>query len=361
MGHYSLEVIKSKLGETRITTPPAPTDIVLQSGEAIIQVDKFALTANNITYGVAGDMIGYWQFFPAEADWGRIPVWGKGTVLDPGETALTAGDEYYGYYPMSSYLVVKPENTSPRGFIDGAEHRAALPPAYNQYSLMSEENGFDRSRDNQRMAFYPLFVTGFILDDYLFDNDFFGADRIILSSASSKTSISLAFMLSKRAGKTCTGLTSKANKAFVESLNIYQDVLTYDEVAQLPATEKIAYVDMAGNRSLLTDIHHHFGENVVCSCGVGITHRDARDGDNPNTLPGAPQTMFFAPTQIQKRNQDWGPEKFQQTLNGAWDSFLDNVGQWITIDEGTGQEALITAYETVLNGAPPNQAYIVSL
>jgi len=37
----------------------------LAEGEVLIAVDKFALTANNITYGVAGDTMGYWQFFPA--------------------------------------------------------------------------------------------------------------------------------------------------------------------------------------------------------------------------------------------------------------------------------------------------------
>ena len=36
-----------------------------ESGEVLIRIDHFALTANNITYGVAGDAVGYWQFFPA--------------------------------------------------------------------------------------------------------------------------------------------------------------------------------------------------------------------------------------------------------------------------------------------------------
>ena len=140
--------------------------------EAVISVKRFGLTANNITYGVAGDIIGYWQFFPAEGDYGRIPVWGVGTVIDPGQTDLKAGDEYYGYYPMASYLVVKPTHVTARGFTDGAEHRGALPPTYNQYSLMTAANGFDRQYDSHRMVYYPLFITGFVLDDYLFDHDF---------------------------------------------------------------------------------------------------------------------------------------------------------------------------------------------
>ena len=57
---------------------------------------------------------------------------------------------------------------------------------------------------------------------------------------------------------------------------------------------------------------------MVCSCGVGITHWEARDGQPPSILPGAKPKMFFAPDQIQKRNQDWGPQKFQAELSAAW-------------------------------------------
>ena len=360
MSSYSHEVDQTDLGTTRIVDIPPVSEVTLEAGAALLRVDSFALTANNITYGVAGDIIGYWQFFPAEGSWGRIPVWGKGTVIAAGETGLSEGSEYYGYFPMSSYLQVRPENVSARGFVDGAEHRARLPPAYNQYSLMTADNGFDRRYDSHRMVYYPLFITGFVLDDYLFDNDFFGADKVILSSASSKTSISLAFMLKQR-GAHSIGLTSAGNRAFVESLRLYNEVFTYDEIESLDAGSRAAYVDMAGNRSLLGKVHHHFGDNLVCSCGVGITHWESRDGEAPESLPGAQPAMFFAPSQIQKRNQDWGPEKFQATMNAAWDAFLGQVDHWITIHEGSGRDMLNEYYETVLRGAPPNAGYVVRL
>ena len=40
-------------------------------------------------------MIGYWQFFPTEVNWGRIPVWGTGTVINAGGTELSEGAVYY--------------------------------------------------------------------------------------------------------------------------------------------------------------------------------------------------------------------------------------------------------------------------
>jgi hypothetical protein len=361
MNNYCLEVIRADLTQTRTIELPGPAELKLAHGEAVISVKRFGLTANNITYGVAGDIIGYWQFFPAEGDYGRIPVWGVGTVIDPGQTDLKAGDEYYGYYPMASYLVVKPTHVTARGFTDGAKHRGALPPTYNQYSLMTAANGFDRQYDSHRMVYYPLFITGFVLDDYLFDHDFFNADKIILSSASSKTSFSLAFLLKRNRERHVVGLTSSGNKAFVESMGLYDEVVTYDTVETMDASSNIAYVDMAGNRKVLESVHHHFGDNVTCSCGVGITHWYSRDGAEPSSLPGAKPTMFFAPTQIQKRHKEWGPEKLQAEMQNAWTEFLDSVDGWVTINERKGADQMQETYQEVLHGAAPDQSFAISL
>ena len=91
MSNYSFEVDRHQLKQSRIIELPEPEP---DQGQAVISVDQFAITANNITYGVAGDMIGYWRFFPTEGNWGRIPVWGKGTVTDAGETGLNNGEEF---------------------------------------------------------------------------------------------------------------------------------------------------------------------------------------------------------------------------------------------------------------------------
>ena len=37
----------------------------LEEGQALLRVQRFGLTANNITYAVFGDGMRYWDFFPA--------------------------------------------------------------------------------------------------------------------------------------------------------------------------------------------------------------------------------------------------------------------------------------------------------
>lgn len=347
-------VNRQDLGEVQLSDVQKPE---LADNSALIKVDRFAFTANNVTYGVAGDIIGYWNFFPASDGQGRIPVWGIGSVVESNTQGVKVGDRYYGYFPMSTYLLVEPTGASPRGFTDGSAHRAELPVVYNQYSLMNEDNGFEARYDNHYMIYRPLFTTSYVLDDYFADDDFFGAQQMILGSASSKTAFGLAFMLAKRDKVKTVGLTSVGNKAFVESMGLYDSVLTYDEVEKLEQVPS-AYVDMAGNRQVLSRVHHHLADNLVNSCGVGITHWESRDGEALAELPGARPSMFFAPTQIVKRNEELGPAVYQQQLAEATNEFLEKVDDWVAIEEHPFSD-VETVYRTVLNGASPDKAYVV--
>ena len=132
-------------------------------------------------------------------------------------------------------------------------------------------------------------------------------------------------------------------------------------IETMDASNKVAFVDMAGNRSVLETLHHHFQDNMVCSCGVGITHWESRDGSAPAKLPGAKPEMFFAPTQIQKRLKASGPEKLQADMAAAWDGFLGSVDNWVSINERSGRDAIASTYQEVLNGAAPNQSFALAL
>ena len=119
-----LEVRRDDLGITRLVSDAVSS---LQAGQVLLRVDRFALTTNNITYGVVGDMIGYWNFFPAPEVWGRIPVWGFADVVESDVAGVTTGTRVFGYLPMASHLVVQPTSVGPNGFADGAAHRVELP------------------------------------------------------------------------------------------------------------------------------------------------------------------------------------------------------------------------------------------
>ena len=204
-------------------------------------------------------------------------------------------------------------------------------------------------------------MLSFLVDDFLAENDFFGAASVMLSSASSKTAIGLAHLLHHLRKKVrVIGLTSAGNAGFVASLGCYDEVVTYDRIASLPANTPVALVDMAGNSELRAKLHHHFGEQMKYSGRIGLTHRDTA-ADEP-ALPGAKPKWFFAPDQIRKRAKEWGPGGVDARFVPAWTDFSATLDQWLKVVEGRGPEAVKQVYLDTLQGRiPPDQGHMLSL
>jgi uncharacterized protein DUF2855 len=62
----------------------------------LIKVDRFAFTANNITYATLGEQLKYWQLFPAPEGFGNIPVWGLGEVIASRHPSIEIGERLFG-------------------------------------------------------------------------------------------------------------------------------------------------------------------------------------------------------------------------------------------------------------------------
>ena len=189
------------------------------------EIESFGLTSNNITYAVFGETMKYWDFFPAsDPEWGRLNVWGYARVEQSRHPEVEVGMRVYGYLPCASHVVVVPDRIDAKGFVDAAAHRASLPSAYQGYRDVETDPVYSTEREAEHILFFPLFFTSFLIDDFLADEDFFGADTIVVSSASSKTAIIAAYQLAKRDGIEVVGLTSAGNREFVEGLGVYDSV-----------------------------------------------------------------------------------------------------------------------------------------
>jgi hypothetical protein len=351
------EVRRDDFHRTRFVDadPPDPAD-----GEALLRISRFGLTANNVTYLVFGDALDYWRFFPASEDgWGRMPVWGFADVAASEHPDLAAGKRVYGYFPASSHLLVRPNRVNADGFLDASEHRRELPAVYNHYVFTDTDPNYDEGLEEEQMLLRPLFGTSFLLDDQLADGDFFGAERIVVSSSSSKTALAAAFLIARREGPELVGLTSPSRVGFVESTGIYSRVVPYDSVAELgdgPAT----YLDFSGDGELRAEIHRHYGDGLARSYMIGMTHwTDMAGGED---LPGPDPYFFFAPDWAKKRTADWGGAGLRQRIADAWTPFVEWTAGWLRIDGGEGREALESAYREVLEGGmDPAAGHAISL
>ena len=138
----------------------------LDDGEVRLAIDFFAFTANNLTYAVAGDFLGYWNFFPAKggdnAGRGVVPMWGHARVIESKHDEIAVGERLYGYLPMGTGLDVVPGNVSASGFLDMTDYRQPMSPIYNQYARLAADPEHDPAKEAERMIYGPLFKLSLI-------------------------------------------------------------------------------------------------------------------------------------------------------------------------------------------------------
>jgi hypothetical protein len=350
-------VDKTQWAKTRFLEGPLPE---LGPEQVLFRVDRFALTANNISYALMGEALGYWRFFPREDGWGCIPVMGFANVIRSTHAAVKEGTRCFGFYPMARHLVIQPGAVSPGQIVDAAPHRAGLAPAYAQYLPTGGDAIYAANREDQILLMRGLFMTSFLADDFLAEQDYHGAGTVLISSASSKTSIALAFQVKRGARARTVGLTSLRNADFVRGLGFYDEVVLYDEIAALDGSVPAVFVDMAGDGAVTAAVHQHFGDRLKYDCTIGATHWSADRGNAG--LPGPKPEFFFAPGQIVKRSKEWGPQGLSDRLGEAWARFCDASDAWLHVVRGSGRDAVEGVYQDVLAGRThPADGHILSL
>ena len=332
----------------------------LSDGEIRFKIQKYALTSNNITYAVSGFQLKYWDFFPVDKMSGIIPVWGYGEVVDSKNNSVKIGERYYGYFPMSDFLTVLPVNINSFGFSDGAEHRQKLSPIYNHYSRIAADSTFNKQTENYIPIIKPLFATSFLIYHYLKNENFLDAEQIILTSASSKTGMALAFMLKhnkKIDNKKIIGLTSTRNIDFVKSTDYYDEVIAYDKINGLQNIPSFI-VDFAGNFKSLITLSDNLSDNLKHITLVGLT--DWKGVGTFNKIPKS--KFFFAPTHIQRMYKNKGVEQTNIELNKSLVAFINDTKSFIELEFINNFSTLKQLYLDMVDGkVDPKKGYIIQI
>lgn len=346
-----------------VETPTEKGEI--EDGQILVKIDRFAYTANNITYAATGDVIRYWEFFPAAGDqkerMGVIPVWGFADVVESKADGIPVGDRIYGYFPPTAFLKMNPIKVQEARFFEGAKHRSSLPMGYNLYRRVNNEPNYNKAFDNDRALLFPLYLTSFCLWDSLQEQSWFGAKQVLVLSASSKTSIGLGYALQRDSeAPKSVGMTSKRNVETVNHLEVWDEVLAYDDIQQLNANVPTVIVDMSGNNQVLVALHEHFGEQMMFTLKVGLTHWEKA---NPNVGTNNKRSkFFFAPAHIEKRFQDWGPAGFDEKVNGFFTEAVQKSKDWLAYNEMDGLAALAKIHPEVCKGTrSPKEGIIIKL
>jgi hypothetical protein len=336
---------------SRLATLDLPT--VLPEGHVRVAVRRVALTTNNVTYALFGERMQYWHFFPSgEAGWGIVPVWGYGEVVASTLPELAVGERLYGYWPLADAVDLQPQRVSASSLVDGTPHRAELNPVYNRYLRCAADPGYRSADEGALAVVQPLFGTAFLLADFLVDNGFFGAQRVVFSSASSKTAYAAAWCLRQTAEMPRIAVTSAANAAFVQRLGLYDQALDYAQIDTLAPDVPTVFCDFSGNAAQRERLHRRLGDALRYSAVIGATQFAEATGDRE--LPGAKPIFFFAPDQARVRAKTWGAPELARRVGEAQQRFVQQALQgpepWLRLVEHQGLAAAGGLLRTLAQG-----------
>jgi len=365
-----LEVERKRIGTTRLIDGAAD---VLDDGQIRLRIDHFAITANNITYAVFGDALAYWEFFPtelpqSEPTWGRVPAMGWAEVVESNNDDIAVGRRFYGWYPMASSCVVNATATTD-GFRDDGAHRQPHAAVYRAYIDTESDSMYDPAHDGEdrHALLRGLFLTGFLAEEFFADGGggaatYFGADQVIVLSASSKTAIGFAQRAKQRGVAEVIGATSPGNVDFVSSLGYYDTVVAYDDITTLDGGRSTVSIDMAGNPDVLSAVHQHFGDQLQYSMTVGRSHHDAPPPSDGAAMAGPAPQLFFAPSEVGRRMKEWGRDVYAQRCADAMSEFARGSRDWLDVEHRFGPAAAQQAWTDVHDGnVTPNVGIIASL
>lgn len=338
---WNVLVRRDNFGITEVRDAPRTE---LEPGEVRLSVERFGVTANNVAYAKLGELLHYYDAFPAPDGWARVPAWGFATVEASRHPDHAEGTRVFGLLPMSTRLTVSPEPTY-GGFSDSAPHRRTMHPFYRRYRFVGPEH----SLDGIRTVLRPVFPTSLLLADAVSAKAAEGAQvTALVSSASSKTALGLAYVLAGREGVRTHGLTSDGNIAFVRRTGLYDAVTTYDTLGETDLPAPVAFIDFAGAQEGLQAVHERFAAALVLSVLVGGTRADALP--DVAGLPGPAPTQFSVPDSEGERIERVGAEAYYTAVAAAEDAFVATAGGWLRADDRRGSDAVVSAWADVLTG-----------
>lgn len=354
MKTWALIIERADLSSTTLVDAAAmrPT-----TGQALLRVERVGLTTNNLTYCALGDALRYWDYFPTQIPgMGHIPLWGYAEVVATETDALKRDDRVFGYLPSASHLLVAPSPLGTDRFRDRAPHRAELMPIYNDYTVVT---GVPRSPDRENLTalYRPLFMTSFAFEAFAAANEWFGACRLLISSASSKTGYGIASLAHSRGGIEIVGITSPANVAFSEQLGCYDSVITYDDVEALPKAATL-YADVAGDTDLRLRLHRHLADNLTHDAVLGMSHISSPTPLNTEELVGPKPTVFGAFDHLRTPAMQ---QEIARRYRSAWEDFQTLLRDNLDVVTAAGPKALQDHWTRLQGGkVDPRQGVVVT-
>jgi Protein of unknown function (DUF2855) len=182
-----------------------------------------------------------------------IPAWGISYVYRSNHPDIIEGTAYHGFFPISPYSVRCVENVNR----DEGTALQRLP----KFGGPREWLRLVKTDDHSEFVadLFEYFKIGITFAGALRDIDYYDAEQLVFSSASSASAQIIAMCVKElRPDFRIIGLTSPRNLEMVKGFSYFDEVYTYDDIASSDGGKPTLYFDALGTESVSLSCFDHY-------------------------------------------------------------------------------------------------------
>lgn len=369
-------ISKADVKQHTVVPLSVPSLRPLQDGHVRVRTAIISLSSNNYAYALLGSLRHWWDTYSLpeglsapyndSTEYGVVPAWGYGEVLDSEVSGIDAGVLLWGYWPTHDLPVdlrLVPADAAGQ-WIENSESRKRLMNLYQRYLVpnpkarMESLDPAEIEKIGWETALRPVWEAGHLLNAAIFGSP------PIHPSASAKwdeedADLSSAVVVSLSAsGKTARGftdglvnnrsslsqplgllaITSTQNKSLIPKASFPTSTVSYDDMTSSETLnwiarqkpEKIIVVDFGGRGDslvrLLQALEKDFSQADTVIIGVGGNVQIS----TPQELGQWAQTNMALANRVQMNTSDIrdaamerdGANAYFEDLTKAWHKFL---------------------------------------
>merc|ERR1711879_660631 len=210
------------------------------------------------------------------------------------------------------------------------------------------------AKEIYKMAFYMdeqlLVETGMI-------------NSVIISCASAKTALALAYCLRMREMRYVVGFTSQEHLEFVKSTGLYHEAYSYDDVEKLPTNHTVVYMDFKCDGALRQQITLRMGTNLMYNMVIGPAAFQKRMKDQVFEKR-AREALFDEAKWRERRRMVAEVTKTgrNEKLKYSYKAFVERMREFIKLRHANGVAEMSKMYDNIYsNTASPSEAFVCSL
>jgi len=306
---------------------------------------------------------------------------------------VKVGTRYLAQLPIGDSVSFKGAKVDPDKHNALIIERSGVLAAYNVFQKWDYSDG--NINEDLALACFPGIITGYGLNFNLRHNDYYGADAVVLTAASSKVSLALAIYLRHNSeeypstNKKIIGYTSESNKEFCQKTGLYDEVLGYEDTLKpLTGATKSSFVviDTSGKGSVYEQNSKEDNVKIVKLLSVGNasgTPDKQSTGSSFSIVStfklilgilGAPRFLlswlnptleiYFIALDLDELNALWGKDKAKATQDEYTKIFCGVVdkNKWISVRTCDTEESIQQGFSDICQGnVPPSETLVLEM